>query len=73
MITNTYNIVAPIVTKTYGPSAMAKGLAMHLSEKIDAYTGDDRERMIMLTCWDWFSGGTTAEGVAHAIEEKLGE
>jgi hypothetical protein len=26
----------------------------------------------MRVCWDWFSGGTTAESVARRIEEVLG-
>lgn len=75
----TLSTVLPIVTRFYGNASMPRALAAHLAEKIDAYTpkpdaleDEDRERMVMLTCWNWFSGGTTAQSVARRIEEALG-
>ena len=61
----------PIIERTYGKSPMAQALADHLAVKIMDYDGDDRQRMILMTCWDWFSGGSTAEFVAERIEAEL--
>lgn len=76
--TGSFEVVEPVIRKTYGKGGMAEALAKHLAEKIDAWPGgqprygaESREDMIRLTCWDWFSGGTTAEGVARQIEERL--
>ena len=75
---STREIVTSIIRETYGRSDMADALARHLAEKIDSFVGEDngrpvrsREDMIWRTCWDWFSGGTTAENVARKIEEAL--
>lgn len=65
--------VRPIVLETYGRSGMATALVGHLAERIAAYEGDDRERMVRDVCWNWFSGGTTAEGVARRIEASLND
>jgi hypothetical protein len=44
-----------------------------LAEKIDRCDWDSRgrEHMIMVTCWNWFSGGDTAAAVAAKIEAAL--
>lgn len=64
--------IAPILAKTYGDSPMCDGLADHLAEHLLAFApGEKRRRMVMNICWDWFSGGTTAEFVAGEIEEAL--
>lgn len=76
---STEDTIRPILTKTYGDGSMPRALATHLAEKIDAwpdsgqptYGAETREDMIRLTCWDWFSGGGTAEGVARQIEAAL--
>lgn len=80
----TLELIQPIVYQTYGSGPMVQALAQHLALKIDRYSPDSavyegraayechsRERMIMLVCWDWFSGGDTARDVAHRIEESL--
>lgn len=70
MLTST---VTTIIETTYGRSTMSQGLAQCLIEKIPEWDSDDRERQIMLTCWNWFSGGSTAENVAHKIKMALFE
>lgn len=69
----TRQIVGPIIVRTYGSGSMVDALTNHLVEKIDAGDFDSRGReyMIMRVCWDWFSGGGTAENVARKIEEAL--
>lgn len=69
------DLVTTIVTDVYGQNAMARGLASDLIEKIPGWDEGnderDREHQIMLTCWNWFSGGSTAEAVARKIETVL--
>lgn len=68
--------ITSIVTGRYGRNAMAEALAADLIEKIPGWAENDREereRKIMLTCWDWFSGGSTAEIVADQIKMALFE
>lgn len=67
------SIIRTVVTNRYGRNPMANGLADDLIEKIPGWDKDDRERQIMLTCWNWFSGGSTAEVVAHQIKMGLFE
>lgn len=62
--------ITTIITNTYGKTPMAKELASDLISKIPKWS-DERERHIMMTCWSWFSGGSTAEVVARKIEEAL--
>lgn len=60
----------------YGDSKMVEGLADHLDEKIErfevrdpAYYGDNQlNDMIRETCWNWFSGGGTAQIAADRVE-----
>jgi hypothetical protein len=67
--------VAPILHRTYGKGGMVDALADHLATQIDAYPTTpgtrSRQDIIMLTCWDWFSGGDTANHVAEQIEAVL--
>lgn len=78
-MTDTQKTIAPIVYETYGNSQMAKALIVDLAKKIDGYQpqaddgdyGRSREYVIHMTCWNFFSGGTTAESVARKIEEAL--
>jgi hypothetical protein len=77
-MTSTLSVIQPILYATYGKGGMVKALAEHLAEKIDNYAptltdleDEDRERMVMLVCWNWFSGGTTAASVAKKIEAAL--
>jgi hypothetical protein len=70
----------PIIVEAYGANAMSDSLAKHLAAKIDAwpdvkpmYGAETREEMIRHTCWNWFSGGSTAEYVAKRIEAVLEE
>ena len=69
----TFEIVTPILVRTYGRGGMVQGLAKHLAAKIDAQEWDSRGReyMIMRTCWDWMTGGSTADDVAKRIEAAL--
>lgn len=73
---STLDVVLPIIESTYGRGSMPKALAEHLAEKIDAHSPSERyhysrETMIRDTCWNWFSGGSTAEHVAERIEAAL--
>lgn len=65
--------VAPIIRETYGDTSMSRALTTCLVGKIDRGDFDSRgrEHNVMLECWMWFSGGTTAERVAQRIEEAL--
>jgi hypothetical protein len=74
----TRDVIAPILRDTYGKGSMVESLADHLAQKIDAHDGSQRysgsrEDMVFRTCWDWFSGGSTAEAVAEEIEAALAE
>lgn len=78
---NTHDKILPLILETYGNGSMPRALAAHLAPKIDEFEPGDpdiygeleqqRQRMIMETCWIWFSGGTTAEDLAGQIEEAL--
>lgn len=68
---NTREIIQPILYNTYGHSPMCDALGEHLAVCIDRFKGIEREGMILLTCWDFFSGGDTAAGVAKRIEQAL--
>lgn len=65
--------IEPILRETYGKGAMCSALVDNLAAKIDAKDWDDRGReyMVHMMCWDWFSGGTTAENTARKIEAVL--
>lgn len=65
--------IAPIIKQAYGDSPMARALILHLTNRIyhDDWDSRGREYGIMLTCWDWYAGGGTAEGVAKKIEAAL--
>lgn len=54
---------------------MSASLIQHLVETIeyDTWSYRGREYDIMITCWDFFSGGDTATTVAHHIETALHE
>lgn len=69
--------IAPILFDTYGENNTTRALAADLAGRIDGYEFEENHRtrhdMIMLTCWNWFSGGGTAESVAERIEAALGE
>lgn len=80
---NTLATIKPILIKTYGFGSMTLALADHLAKSITNksitnYTprwegqGSNREGMIRETCWNWMTGGTTAEHVARDIEAALG-
>lgn len=66
--------IRPIIEKIYGANAMSEGLVRDLAHRIENHGWDDyrgREHMIMSVCWNWFSGGTTAETTARRIEQQL--
>jgi hypothetical protein len=67
--------IEAIIYKTYGRGAYSESLVKHLAEKIadDAWGSRGREHTIMLICWDWMTGGSTAESVARQIELALTE
>ena len=69
-------IIGPILVATYGDNGMTRALIVHLADLIDRggrpYGATrEREYTVMRTCWDWFPGGGTAEGVARRIEGVL--
>lgn len=66
--------ILPVVIEIYGDSSMTLALVEDLSAKITKWTDDryrTREDMIFQTCWNWFSGGSTAEYAAREIEAVL--
>lgn len=71
----TQAIIRPILFSVYGESNTTRNLAIYLADKIDTfvseYDGDTRDRMIQLTCWNWFPGGCTASFAANKIEAAL--
>lgn len=74
---NVADIIRPIINGTYGKSewidAMIEDVAKTIEGDEQPNTGRSREDRIMLRCWDWMSGGTTAEYVARKIEAALVE
>lgn len=73
-----YSIIHPVLAEIYGDGSMVEALAGHLAMRIANWPNDDanisgrsREDMIMQTCWNWFSGGDTAEIAAQRIEQAL--
>jgi hypothetical protein len=73
-------VITPIILTTYGDSGVsvhaddtsyARAFIKLLSKRIAEYDGEDRERMVMLACWDWFPGGGTAATTAKRIEAAL--
>lgn len=80
MSTPTEDLIRSLVVKTYGGGSMPLALSVELARKIDNYEprtddleDEDRERMIRDTCWNWFSGGGTANSLAAKIEALLVE
>ena len=65
--------ILPILSKTYGAGSYTEALAAALADRIshECWDSRGREYMVMLACWDWFSGGTTAEATARKIEEAI--
>lgn len=65
-------IVRPLVESTYGKSGYVDDLIECLARRIkDIESPRERERTIMMVCWDWMAGGTTAQNLAIRIEKAL--
>jgi len=74
--------ILDVLEDTYGKGVFVDALTDELVRQIpqwklehDANPGlqSEVERLIMMRCWDFFTGGTTAESVAHRIKMKLYE
>lgn len=65
------DIICPVIARVYGDNAMSRACIIDLAERINAYYGNDREDMIRLRLWDWFSGGDTAAYTAKYVEKAL--
>jgi hypothetical protein len=73
--------IRPILSEIYGHSATVDAMVEDLAERIHAFEPRDedffgpadkqREDMIRLQCWNWFSGGGTAAIAAERIEAAL--
>jgi hypothetical protein len=72
---STQEMIEPIIYKTYGKSIYAESLVRYLAEQIvtDKWDSRGREHKVMLVCWDWMTGGSTAASVAAKIEAALSE
>ena len=77
-MSETADKIREAVYEVYGKGAMADGLIEDLAKRIDACEpvvteGDALRRSdtIFKTCWNWFSGGSTAELATQDIEESL--
>jgi hypothetical protein len=72
---NTADIIRPILIETYGKGGLVEALVDNLADAIDhVWQNDERdelERSIMLSCWNWFTGGCTADMTATKIMEAL--
>jgi hypothetical protein len=75
---NTQAIITPILERTYGKGNMVDALAALLAARIDNWPNAPeyeksrgREYIVMSICWDWMTGGDTAEYVAKKIEAVL--
>lgn len=68
-MTTTRDLIWPILRDTYGDTATTHAMADELVRRIDADNWDSRGREygIMLVCWDWMTGGTTAASTARKI------
>jgi len=70
-------IIEPLVLEIYGDNVMSRGLVNHLiyllegEGKTPLYRWEEREDRIRLACWDWMTGGSTAEYAARRIETAL--
>jgi hypothetical protein len=71
-------IIQPIIIDVYGDTAMARALAENLAERVENADwrglGDyNREDSIRNICWDWMTGGDTAQYTAERVERALQE
>lgn len=66
-------IIDPIIYETYGKGTMITSLVNILAKGIISgdYHYRTREDFILHTCWNFMTGGTTAEYVAKQIEQAL--
>lgn len=62
------DVVRPILHATYGRSHMSEALAHEVASQIAAGADEARIRRV---CWDWMTGGSTAEAVARDIFAAL--
>lgn len=69
----TLDLIWPTISNTYGASSSSRAMAAELVRRIDAEDWDSRGReyMVMRICWDWMTGGGTAESAARQIERAL--
>jgi hypothetical protein len=67
---DTYTAILPVVQRIYGAGDWTEAMTRELARRLDAKDWDSRGReyMVMMVCWDWMTGGTTAE---HAAKEIL--
>lgn len=65
----TFELIWPIIRDTYGDTATTRVMTEELVRRIDTDKWDSRGREygIMIICWDWMTGGTTAESTARKI------
>lgn len=74
----TFDIVRETLESIYGEGSFCQAGYEHIASKIDAwpdvkpsYQAENREEMIMHACWDFFTGGSTAQIAARRLEEAL--
>jgi hypothetical protein len=82
---DTYEIIHPIITQTYGKSSYINGMARDIAEKIDEFDvaigpilpfecyESERTRRLTNWLWNWQSGGSTAARTADKIIVALDE
>ena len=69
--------ILPALQESYGEGAMVTALAQHIVQQwpnmvAEAEDGwHDLQHSLRLTCWNWFSGGDTANLTADRILEAL--
>jgi len=66
-------IIEPIILEVYGDTEFARSLATHLAQSLTVPERWERTRedTIRVICWNWFSGGSTAQYVAERIDGAL--
>lgn len=71
---NEIEIIQPIIFDTYGESSATRALSWDILHRMEIPDGArSREERIMHICWNWMTGGGTAEVVAGRIERALVE
>jgi hypothetical protein len=70
---DTYDTILPVVQRIYGAGDWTEALTRELARRLDLMDWDSRGReyMVMMICWDWMTGGSTADYASKEILTAL--